>query len=340
MRRRIPFLTKSESGVSPRANGIFLLDKPVGISSFQALRPLKRAFPKTKIGHAGTLDPAASGLLLIGIGAATRLLEYMEGMTKIYSFAACFGMSSPSYDKESPMVLSEGLAAARARSLVQSDVENALSAFRGPILQTPPAYSAIKVEGQRAYQLARAGETVTLAARNVIVHSLRLTGFTPSGPGNDGTVGAVATFEMTCSKGTYVRSLVHDLGQSLGCGAVTDQIRRLAIGPFRVEKALALDALNTLPLSTPATLFPLESAVQHLPKAQLNEAGLIAFHFGRAVGAEGFALVPEIKDGDESISESSKASEFCALNLSGRLIAIATLNQQGLLCPKKVLIRN
>lgn len=316
--------------------GVLLLDKPAGLSSFQALRPVKRAFPKTKIGHAGTLDPAATGLLLIGVGGGTRLLEYLEGMPKTYSFVAHFGAVSDSYDMESPLVPAEGEAAAKARVLDREKVEKALEAFRGTISQTPPDYSAIKIQGERACDRVRAGETVTLAARAVTIHSLELKSFAPAltappataASSNPEATLASASFEMNCSKGTYVRSLVHDLGRSLGCGAVTDKIRRLAIGPFRVEDARAPESLAAGPGAL-EPLLPLDAAVRHLPRAVLSEAGVAAFLQGRAV------------DGNAYVSpDPVPGTEYRALDAHGRLIAIATLSPQGLLCPKKVLARN
>ena len=176
--------------------GVLLLDKPAGISSFQALRPVKKAFPRTKIGHAGTLDPAATGLLVVGVGGGTRLLEYMEAMPKTYCFVARFGLDSDSYDMESPLRLVEGEMARVADGLNRQAVERALEAFRGPIRQTPPDYSAIKIDGERACDRVRAGETVTLTAREVVVHSLELLDFAPA-QGNTVDTGAIATLLMT-----------------------------------------------------------------------------------------------------------------------------------------------
>ena len=317
------------------SGGFLLLDKPAGITSFQALRPVKRAFPKTKIGHAGTLDPAATGLLLVGVGSGTRLLEYLEGMPKTYSFLARFGMVSDSYDMESPVQTATEDAARLAVALDRTRVENALAAFRGPIRQTPPDYSAVKIQGERACDRVRAGETVTIAAREVVIHSLEILSFTPAI--NPENTGAIASMKMTCSKGTYVRSLVHDLGQALGCGAVTDEIRRLAIGPFHVENGRTPESLmadNPDQKNAYDMLLPLDTAVHHLPSAHLSEDGVAAFLVGRAIGSGAY----ETKVLPDPTSETDP--ELRALDGSGHLIAIATLNPQGLLCPKKVLVRN
>lgn len=321
------------TGADTFTGGILLLDKPTGVSSFQALRPLKRLFPKTKIGHAGTLDPAASGLLLIGVGSGTRLLEYLEGMPKTYSFTARFGLVSDSYDMEG--AVEPHPAAASASGLDAARIAAALRPFRGNISQTPPVYSAIKIEGARACDRVRAGETVVLESREVTVHGLELKAFVaasaPSpeadGPGDHAAARSVpayapyADMAMTCSKGTYVRSLVHDLGQALGCGAVTDKIRRLAIGPFRVE-----DAFTPETLVPGIPLRPMDLAVAHLPAAVVPDTHVARFLNGQAVRP---AAVPQVAD----------RSEYRALDESGRLLAIATLSPEGLICPRKVLAR-
>ena len=320
------------------SGGILLLDKPVGVSSFQALRPLKRLFPKTKIGHAGTLDPAASGLLLVGIGSGTRLLEYLEGMPKTYSFTARFGLVSDSYDMEGsvePYAGADGIDGPLAAGKLDAGrVEKAMEPFRGPIRQTPPVYSAIKIGGERACDRVRAGETVVLESRPVMVHSLELKAFHNAGPDHAGTdttgLGGVpsADMEMVCSKGTYVRSLVHDLGASLGCGAVTDKIRRLAIGPFRVE-----DAVKPEDLAPGMALHPMDLAVGHLPSAVIPSSHVGRFLNGQSVAPES-ALSPIAPE-----SPAEPDPEYRALDASGRLLAIATLSPQGMLCPRKVLAR-
>lgn len=363
--------TAAREAVAPvSSGGILLLDKPVGVSSFQALRPLKRLFPKTKIGHAGTLDPAASGLLLVGIGSGTRLLEYLEGMPKTYSFTARFGLISDSYDMEGtvePFSGEAGEAGAdgvdghpAAGKLDAGLIEKALPPFRGPIRQTPPVYSAIKIDGERACDRVRAGETVVLESRAVTVHALELKAFhsaghadaaataflspeSPASPASPASAASAALaaaapsadLEMVCSKGTYVRSLVHDLGAALGCGAVTDKIRRLAIGPFRVE-----DAAKPETLLPGMALHPMELAVAHLPAAVVPSTHVGRFLNGQSVAPEG-SLPGASAASDASAAEAPMESdpEYRALDVSGRLLAIATLSPQGLLCPRKVLAR-
>lgn len=301
-------------------DGFLLLDKPSGVSSFRALAPLKRLFRGSKVGHAGTLDPAASGLLLVGIGRGTRLLEYLEGMPKAYAFTVRFGLVSDSYDMEGKV------AGEPARGLTREAVEAALTAFRGRIRQAPPAFSAIKVEGRRAYDLARAGEALALPPREVEIHSLVLLE-------HDQTEG-VASLRMECSKGTYVRSLAHDLGAALGCGALADHIRRLAIGPFRVEDALPASAVDGA--AEAPNLLPLETAVAHLSAAQIPAARVPALRDGRSTAPGCYTLVP----GTAAAAPAAAATDLRVLDPEGRFLAIATLNPEGHLCPKKVLDRS
>src|SRR5690606_11582611 len=308
---------------------VLLLDKPEGVSSFQALRPLKRLFPKTKIGHAGTLDPMASGLLLIGIGTGTRLLEYLEGLPKTYTFTARFGYVSDSYDMEGAVEPFTGLPSGRPAAIPPDDippeyvpatdldgpaVARALEAFRGRIRQTPPVYSAIKIGSERACDRVRTGETVVLRAREVTVQALKMTSFFPGAlpkadvapaagaSASDAALTAPsAAMEMTCSKGTYVRSLVHDLGLALGAGAVTDKIRRTAIGPYRVENAHSPDSLEA-----GMALLPLEPAVSHLPAGLVAADQIPRLLMGQSVPAAISTEAPETGD-------------FRAMDASGRL---------------------
>jgi tRNA pseudouridine55 synthase len=315
--------------MNPAANpsGILLLDKPVGESSFQALYPVKRAFggkKGAKIGHAGTLDPAASGLLVIGVGAGTRLLEFLEGMPKSYRFTLRLGLATDTYDLDG-----EVLERRDASGVSRGDIEALLPRFRGEILQSPPAYSAVKVDGKRAYARARAGETVTLAPRPVRVDRLEVTAFEPGAQ-------AFAVLELDCSKGTYVRTIAHDLGQLLGCGAVAAGIRRTAIGPFRVEEAVSPDAV--IPEAAPAgslipALISLERAVSRaldrFPVLEVKESWVAALRNGNPVPPAGYT-VPAASAGVAG------AREYAVLSPDGALLAIGEVNPLGQLRPRKV----
>jgi tRNA pseudouridine55 synthase len=312
-------MTASET-ISTPADGILLLDKPVGVSSFQALYPVKRAFggkKGSKIGHAGTLDPAASGLLVLGVGSGTRLLEFLETLHKSYRFTLRLGVTTDTYDLDGEVLQRHDTSA-----VTRAQIEALLPRFRGDIEQVPPAYSAIKIDGKRAYERARAGETVAMVARPVHVDRLELISFTPG----SGAADASAVLELDCSKGTYVRTIAHDLGGLLGCGAVAADIRRTAIGPFRVEDAVAPDAVDA------ARLTPVESAVDHLTPVEVKEAWVTPLLHGNTIPAAGYTARPRRSEASPVTPETT-----CAVfSPAGKLIAIGELNTLGQLQPRKV----
>jgi tRNA pseudouridine55 synthase len=304
---------------SPHPSGILLLDKPVGESSFAALYPVKRAFggrKGAKIGHAGTLDPAASGLLVLGVGAGTRLLEFMEEMPKSYRFTLQLGVTTDSYDLEG-----EVLERKDASGVTRAQLEALLQRFHGNIQQLPPVYSAIKIDGKRACDRMRAGETVTLTPRAVRVDRLALLSFEPGGAGRETS----AVMELDCSKGTYVRTIAHDLGQLLGCGAVATNIRRLAIGPFRVEDAVTPAAIG------PDAVIPLEQAVRHLPALRVKESWVAGLRNGNTVPAAGYTL-----DGDAVEAKDPQHALYAMFAEDGALLAVGAVNPLGQLQPRKV----
>ncbi len=208
---------------------ILLMDKPGGLSSFGVIRRLRPLLGTKKIGHAGTLDPMATGLLICLVGRpATRLQDQFMGLPKTYTGTLRLGETTPSYDAESDVI-----ERADPSHVTDSDLDAARQAFLGEIKQRPPMYSAVKVEGERLYKKARRGETVERQPRPVTIYRFDLTA--RRGPDVD--------FAVECSKGTYIRTLAHDLGQSLGVGAHLTALRRTAIGPFSVDEAWTLDTL-------------------------------------------------------------------------------------------------
>jgi tRNA pseudouridine55 synthase len=307
----------------PAPSGILLLNKPSGVSSFAALYPVKRAFggkKGAKIGHAGTLDPAASGLLVIGVGSGTRLLEYLEGLPKQYTFTLKLGVETDTYDLEGTV-----LERRDASGVTREAVEALLPRFRGEILQAPPAYSAIKVDGKRAYDLARAGEVVELAARKVRVDRLEITSFSPG----------EAAMVLDCSKGTYVRSVAHDLGRLLGCGGAATRIHRTRIGPFRVEDAIAPEALAGLsPQDAAALLAPLDAGVASLPSLAVAAAWVGPLMNGNAVPAGGWT--PREASAPPPAPSESGDAPCAAFDEAGRLLAVGVVNAAGQFAPRKV----
>lgn len=224
-----------------REHGAFLLvDKPRGWTSFAVVDFLRRLLGQRRIGHAGTLDPLATGLLIVGIGRATRLLPSFQQLPKTYVTTVKLGAVTETDDAEAPeQVICPEL------SITELDVRRTLERFRGTIEQIPPRYSAVKQGGRRLYELARAGVPVTPRPRTVFIAELELLRFAPP----------YAQLRVVCSAGTYIRALARDIGATLGCGAYVTELRRLAIGPYQVEHALTPDELSSL-LHSHARLHP------------------------------------------------------------------------------------
>lgn len=207
---------------------VLLIDKPAGWSSFDVIRKLRGLLGVRKIGHAGTLDPMATGLLICLVGRATKLMEHFMGLGKEYEGTLRLGAVTPSYDAET-----EVTERADWRTVTDAALDAARAEFEGTITQRAPMYSAVKVGGERLYKKARRGEEVERPPRIVHVEAFEITG----------RAGADVSFRVHCSKGTYIRSLAHDLGQALGVGAHLTRLRRTAIGPYRVEAAWTIPAL-------------------------------------------------------------------------------------------------
>lgn len=296
------------------ADGFLLLDKPPGVSSFQALGPVKRLFRGRKVGHAGTLDPAATGLLLAAVGHGTRLLEFLEGLPKTYRFTLRLGVVTDTYDLEGEVQEEKD-----ASSVGAAAVASVMERFRGNLVQVPPAYSAVKIAGKRACDRVRAGETVELKPRNIQVTRLDLISFAPG----------AAVLELDCSKGTYVRTLAHDIGQALGCGAAADAIRRLAIGTFRVEGAVAPDA------ATAGDLLPLDGGMDHIPALRLRREWLGRLRNGNAVPAAAYAPLSPL---EPAPPPAVLPPLFRILAPEGGLLGVGSVDPAGRLQPRKLLI--
>jgi tRNA pseudouridine55 synthase len=208
-------------------HGFLNIDKPAGMTSHDVVAHIRRAAQQKRVGHAGTLDPAATGVLVVALGNATRLIEYVQDSTsKRYLATVHLGATTTTDDAEG-----EVLATAAVPPLDRAAIERALEPFRGEIMQAPPMYSALHHQGRRLYELAREGIVVERAARPVTIERLELLDW--SSP--------LLTLDIMCSKGTYIRSLARDLGESLGCGAHLQALRRTAVGAFLIEDAVPLD---------------------------------------------------------------------------------------------------
>jgi tRNA pseudouridine55 synthase len=255
----------SRGGAGPE--GLLLIDKPGGITSHDVIDRVRRSLGTRKVGHAGTLDPMATGLLVVGVGRATRLLRFLADLDKTYEGTARLGVETDTLDADGQVTRSVDLPA----TLSPAAIRRAMEALEGESMQHPPAYSAVKVGGRKLYEAARAGEELEAAARRIRVRRFELVR----------AAGADVDFRVTCSSGTYVRVLLADVGTALGCGAHLTSLRRTAVGPFEVEEATAPDA--------PGIPLPIERAVGHLPRVELNPHEATAARHGRILGPAALA---------------------------------------------------
>ncbi|MDO9489944.1 MAG: tRNA pseudouridine(55) synthase TruB [Sphingomonadaceae bacterium] len=253
-------------------HGWIILDKPLGLSSAQGVAAIKRlgreaGWGKLKVGHGGTLDPLATGVLPIALGEATKLTGRLLDATKGYRFTVAFGAATATDDAEGEIVATSDVRPDRAAILA------ALPGFTGPIVQTPPAYSALKIDGERAYALARAGEAVELAPRELTIYSLTLV---------DGDADS-ATLDALVSKGTYIRSLARDLALALGTVGHVSMLQRTRAGPFGIEQAISLDKLNALGHSRALeqALLPLTAGLDDIPVFAVEPAQAVMLRQGR-----------------------------------------------------------
>lgn len=279
-----------------------LLDKPAGLTSHDVVQRVRCSLGVRAVGHTGTLDPFATGLLVVLVGRATRLARFVEGQPKTYLATARLGVRTATDDLTGPVTDTVESAA----SIPELEVRSALAGFQGNQLQQPPQYSAKHVAGVRSYRRARRGEVVELADISVTVHRIELVDYQPP----------ELVFRVMVSAGTYVRSLARDLGEHLGVGAHLTSLRREAIGSFRVEDAVTLERLSA------AALLPARAVLGHLPSADLDESALRDVVHGRAVV--------------DRRPAGQRDSGAVALLAKGELIAVAK-PADGLLHPTVVL---
>jgi tRNA pseudouridine55 synthase len=227
-------MSKKKPQPASEFHGIVLVDKPTGITSHDVVDRVRKLFNTRRVGHTGTLDPQATGLLVMLLGEATRISEYMVGVDKSYEGTIQFGFVSETYDADGVVVPGPG---GPSPSTLEEIAPHSVS-LSGEILQVPPPYSAKKVGGKKLYEFARKGEPIPeVEPRKIRVDEFEVINLTPEG---------TAEFGVDCSSGTYVRSLVHELGQKLGCGAILTELRRTDVGGFEIERALTLPALEEL----------------------------------------------------------------------------------------------
>ncbi|CAM3901987.1 tRNA pseudouridine(55) synthase TruB [Alicyclobacillus pomorum] len=262
-------------------SGVLILDKPAGLTSHDVVQRVRRHLRTKKVGHAGTLDPDVTGVLVLCIGDATKLIEYATAEDKVYEGTVCFGMSTDTDDASG-----EVTARASACRLTRDAIERAAAEFIGLHPQVVPKYSAVHVGGKRAYEYARAGLDVTMPTRMVEIHELVVSDFSP------GDV-ATADFQVKCSKGTYVRALCRDWGEKVGIPAHMKALRRTASGPFRIHEAVSLEAFESSP-SPEQFLLPAVAAVRSLQKCTVSRADADKLAQGQAVSITGMQPAPQV----------------------------------------------
>jgi tRNA pseudouridine55 synthase len=307
----------ARASLGPGLDGILVVDKPIGMTSHDVVALVRRLAATRRVGHGGTLDPFASGVLPVFLGRATRVVEFHLGDRKAYRATVCFGASSTTDDLEGE------LTPAAAPAPTRAVVEAALPGLTGSIMQRPPAYSAIKVAGRRAYAMARAGETPRLEPREVTIHSLSVVSWD-----DEDADRPVAVLDVSCSAGTYIRALARDLGERLGSAAYLGALRRTAAGPFADADALDLATVREAASAGPGGLVPLlrpiDDGLDRFPDVALTAAEVDAVARGQFVRpAAGFAF---------------GAERYRLRAPDGALAAIATAAGPGRLAPDKVLV--
>ncbi len=288
-------------------SGWLVIDKPASMTSTAVVNKVRWAMDAKKAGHAGTLDPEATGVLAVALGEATKTVPYITDALKAYVFTVRLGQATNTDDAEG-----EVIAESSARP-TDEDIKQALSPFLGEIMQVPPKFSAVKIDGQRAYKLARDGEDVELAARPLWVEELVLA----DRPDPDHVV-----LEMTCGKGGYVRSIARDLGTALGCHGHVKELRRIWSGPFGAEDGLSIEQIDEMAKTTALDDFlqPLEVGLSDLPELKCTPEGAVRLRNGNP----GMVLASDVEYGDEAWA-----------SFEGKAVAVGTY-RSGELHPSRV----
>ena len=306
-------------------HGVLVIDKPAGPTSHDVVARVRRATVVRKIGHTGTLDPMATGVLPLVMGRATRLAQFFAGREKVYEAEIRFGGSTDTYDRTGRFSRPDSHTDPPVGRLVdRAAINAALDGFRGTFLQTPPAVSAKKIGGVRAYRLARAEAAVELAPVSVTVCQLDVLSFDPgSSSTTDTEADPRLRIRIVCSAGFYVRALAHDLGARLGCGAWLETLRRVQSGDFSLSAAVALETVEQEGPTALRRIVPIEELLRSIPGVVLNEAGVRRARHGNEVTVD--HLVPA----SAGALSSPPRSKVRLLDEQGGVIAIAERAQAG-----------
>ncbi|CUH79231.1 tRNA pseudouridine synthase B [Tritonibacter multivorans] len=290
-------------------SGWLVVDKPAGLTSTAVVNKVRWAFDAKKAGHAGTLDPEATGVLAVALGEATKTVPYITDALKAYTFTVNLGSATNTDDAEGEVI------ATSAARPSDDEIKEALLGFIGDIQQVPPKFSAVKIDGQRAYKLARDGEDIELAARPLWVEELVMV----DRPNPDQVV-----LEMTCGKGGYVRSIARDLGEKLGCLGHVEKLRRIWSGPFDVAEGVSLELLDEHAKTTELDQYlrPLEQGLADLPELKCTEQGAVRLRNGNP----GMVIATDVEYGDEAWA-----------SLNGQPVAVG-IYKAGELHPNRVFV--
>lgn len=289
-------------------SGVLLLDKPVGLSSNQALQQVKRMFMAEKAGHTGSLDPFATGLLPICLGEATKFSHFLLDADKTYRATMCLGVTTTTGDTEGEIVETHPVGVTRTR------VERVIQQFFGDILQVPPMHSALKYQGKALYEYARAGIDIERPAREVTIHDLLL----------EELAGHVAVIKVSCSKGTYIRTLAEDIGKALGCGAHLTGLRRLNTGGFTLDEAVTMAQLEAMALEQrDAMLLPVDALVRELPAVELDRES--AYYIGRGQSVWKSGQIP--------------AGFLRLYEAPDRFLGLGELDGEGRVAPRRLVVQ-
>jgi len=325
-----PLISKKRS-----INGILLLDKPKKMTSNQALQTVKQLFSASKVGHTGSLDPLATGLLPLCFGEATKFSQFLLNADKTYIVSACLGIKTNTGDAEGEIIESRPIS-----NYSVNQLETVLSAFRGTISQIPPMFSALKHKGRPLYKLARQGIVVERSPRTVTVHSLRLLDRNNHAdisnlhedcelPGNtdkNSNAKNILYLEIKCSKGTYIRTLIEDIGEALRCGAYVSDLRRLGVADYHAEQMVSLEELQTLSQAEcDQKLLSLDSLLNEWPVLKISQAAAYYLYRGQAV------LLPNLP---------KQGLLRLLLQESGRFIGVGEILEDGRIAPRRLVDLN
>jgi len=292
--------------IKRNVNGVFLLDKPLGFSSNQALQKVKWLFQAAKAGHTGTLDPLATGLLPICLGEATKFAQYVTDADKTYVATVKLGVTTTTGDAEGEVLSTQPV------NVTQDQFTTVAQLFTGEISQMPPMYSALKFEGKALYEYAREGVDIARQARLITIKSIVVNEF----------LADVAQITVTCSKGTYIRTLAEDIGMALGCGAHLIGLRRTATAGYQLSQAMTIEQLEAMPMEArDAQLLPVDSAIAGLPEVALSSDAAYFLMQGQAVWQAG-----KIPDGELRIYDENK-----------QFLGLGFLQSDGKIAPKRLI---